>query len=421
MENLKASCQQPAARSRHIIHVDMDAYFASIEQRDMPLYRKKPLVVCHTDDPVSQRGVVSTASYEARAYGIESSMSVLEAKVRCPDAVYLAGNYDKYLHNTKMILDVCKKYSDLVEVFSVDELFMDVTSTSSLFGGSVAIAKEIQNSMKRELDLSCSIGVGPNKLIAKMASEFRKPSGFTVISSEELPDVIAPLPIRKMVGVGRRMARHLDSIGVRTIGELAEVPVDYLEKKFGVVGIALHRASLGLDNSPVLPEHQGEMIKSFGHTSALGKGTTDLKELERILLGLCEGVTRRMRKEGYGGRTIVLRLCLARMIGYTRSCSLGEFTFSTSRIFKVAKKLLRKEKRAVSRYPATLIGVSVTNLTSKEKGYQLSIFDFLDNRELALTKAVDSLKDKYGERVIVRGSLLNWKRRYHSIPKLEIK
>ncbi len=404
--------------NRQIIHIDMDAYFASIEQRDVPFYRKRPLVVCHTDDPASFRGVVSTASYEARVYGIESSMSVLEAKVRCPHAVYLAGNYDKYLHNTRRILDICKRYSDMVEVFSVDELFLDATFMR--FPPGEVIARRIQNSIKRELGLSCSIGVGPNKLIAKMASEFRKPSGFTVISSEQLPGIIAPLPVRKMVGIGRRMARRLDSIGVRTIGELAQVPVDYLEKKFGVVGIALHLASLGLDDSPVIPEHQGEGIKSFGHTSALGKGIADSRELKRILLGLCEGVTRRMRKEGYGGRTVVLRLCLARMIGYTRSRSIKEYTSSTTRVFKIARKLLEKEEKAISRYPATLIGVSVTNLVNKEKGYQLSIFDLLENRELALTKAVDSLKDKYGERVIVRGSLLNWKRRYHSIPRLEI-
>ena len=398
----------------------MDAYFASIEQRDFPIYRGKPVIVCHTDDANSLRGVVSAASYEARPYGIKSGISVFEAKRKLKEAVYLVGNYEKYLYNTKKILEICKRYSDIVEVFSVDELFIDAEKTKNIFGGTIRIGLEIKNAIEKELGLSSSIGIGPNKLTAKMASEFHKPGGFTVIFPEDLPGILAPLPVDKLVGVGERMKRHLDMIGVKTIGDLSKVSVDYLKKKFGVIGVALHYASLGKDGARVYSRQAGLEIKSFGHSSALGKGISDMDELSRLLLGLTEGVTRRMRKEKYYGRTITLRLCLARMFSISRSKTGDFFTQETKDVFPVARELLKKEKSNIKRYPPTLIGVSVSNLVNVKDGYQLSIFDFIERKDRDLTKALDSIKDKFGERAIFRASLGGWKRRYHSVPRLEI-
>jgi DNA polymerase-4 len=409
-------------KERQIIHLDMDSYFASIEQRDVSFYQGKPLVVCHTDDTSSNRGVVSSASYPARSYGIKSGMAVLEAKKLCPKGIYIKGNYDKYLYNTRKIVGICRRYSDLVEVFSIDEVFIDVTLTSHFFSSSIAAGKSIQETIKKDLGLPATIGIGPNKLVAKMATEFEKPNGFTVIKKDDLPDILAPLPVGKIVRVGRRTENYLNSIGVRTIGDFSKVPVKILEKKYGIVGFFLHQASLGIDYSPVLPSESTLRIKSFGHSSSLGSGCRNLPKLKIILLDLCEGATRRMRKEGYRGRTVTLRLCFERLFSINRSYSLGELTDLTNRVYSVAAQMLEKEKNIFNKYRATLIGVSVTNLVNdKFEGRQFSIFDLLNKREFDLTRAVDLIKNKYGERIIVRGSVLNKEKQFYGIPRIEIR
>ncbi len=421
VRSTKSTSAANPAGGRQIIHLDMDSYFASIEQRDISFYQGKPLIVCHTDDTSSNRGVVSSASYPARIYGIKSGMTVLEAKKLCPKGIYIKGNYDKYLFNTRKISEICRRYSDLVEVFSIDEVFIDITPTGHFFGSPVAAGKSIQETIKKDLGLPATIGIGPNKLVAKMATEFDKPNGFTVIKKTDLPDILAPLPVKKIVGVGKRTGNYLNSIGVRTIGDLSRVPLKVLEKKYGVIGLFLHQASLGIDSSLVVPDATALKIKSFGHSSSLGSGSRDMLKIKNILLTLCEGVTRRMRKDNYRGRTVVLRLCFDRLFSISRSCSLGDLTDLTNRVYLVAVDLLEKEKRLFNKYSATLIGVSVTNLVNDElKGRQVSIFDLLNKREFDLTKAVDSIRNKYGERIIVRGSVLNREKHFYGVPRIEI-
>jgi len=260
------------------------------------------------------------------------------------------------------------------------------------------------------------LGVGPNKLVAKMAAELHKPGGITVIRAEDLPGIFFPLPVDKLVGVGRQMKKHLDHIGATTIGDLARLPADYLQKKFGVVGLWLKQAALGQSDDVLTTGCRagpGPVVKSFGHSSALGSGEADLDKLCQILLGLCEGVTRRMRRERYVGRTITLRLCLARMFGFTRSQTIPEAVDLTERVYPIARALLLKEAPVVAKYPPTLIGVSVSNLTHGRR--QLSIFDLLDDRDHRLAAAADQIKDKYGDRFVTRATLLNWRRRYHGV------
>lgn len=398
----------------------MDAYFASVEQRDVPMYRGRPLVVCHTDDPASLRGVVSAASYEARAHGVRAGISVLEAKKLIKNAVYIAGNYDKYLHNTRKIKEICRRFAETVEVYSVDELFIDSSETKRHFGGTTRMALDIKQTIKQELNLTASVGVGPNKLVAKMASELNKPDGFTVVYPEDLPGILAPLPVGAIVGIGRRMQRHFDAIGVKTIGDLSLVPVDYLTAKFGVVGAALHNAALGIDGSRVAERQSETVVKSFGHSHALGNGLADMKELERLLLGLTEGVARRMRKEGYYGRTVNLRLSLARMFSVSRSKTTAYFTQEARDVFPVAAVLLVREQDMIDRYPPTMIGVSVTRLVNVKDGVQLSVFDFIDRKNKDLTLAVDAVREKFGERAVFPASLKSWKRVHHSVPRLEV-
>ncbi|MHB8841558.1 MAG: DNA polymerase IV, partial [Candidatus Aquicultor sp.] len=392
--------------ARTIIHVDMDAYFASIEQRDTPIYKGRPLLVCHSDDLSSYRGVVAAASYEAREFGVKSGMSVLEAKLKLPNAVYVAGNYDKYLHNTRRLMRICERYTDLVEVYSIDEAFLDITATAHFFGSARDAAARLQQEVYERLRLTCSVGVGPSKLVAKMASEFKKPAGLMQIRPEDLPDVLLPLPVGDIPGVGSRMRKHLDAIGIKTIKHLASAPLDLLIAKFGIVGEILHRAANGIDDNPVIPTHRGTDVKSFGQSSSLGKGSTDIDYICDILLGLCDGATRRMRKDEYLGRTVSVYLCLGRMFSLSRQASLGGYTDLPKRVYNVAKDLLLKEEAPLDIYPVTKIGMSVTNLIRRDAGQQTSIFDVLDERETMLVATVDTLKNRYGERAITRCSLL---------------
>lgn len=407
-----------------MIHVDMDAYFASIEQRDAPIYRNRPLLVCHSDDLSSYRGVVAAASYEAREFGIRSGMSVLEAKLKLPRAAYVSGNYDKYLYNSRILIELCEKYSDVLEAYSIDEAFLDVTRTARFFGSAAAAARSLQEDIKSRLRLTASVGVGPNKLVAKMASELRKPAGLTVISRADLPDIFAPLPVDSIPGVGRRMRKHLDALGIKTIGHLAESPIGLMRSKFGIVGEALHRAARGLDDSPVVTTLKGIEVKSFGQSMSLGPGSTDADYILDVLLGLCDGATRRMRKDGYMGKTVVVYMCLGRLFGVSRRMSLGGYTSLPGRVFSVARKLLLEmlsERAALDVYPATKIAMSVTNLVNeKESGRQVSVFDMLDEKEANLAQAVDALKNKYGERAITRCALLGIRNRYRGVARSEI-
>jgi DNA polymerase-4 len=414
--------RRPVSRrsARTIIHVDMDAYFASVEQRDLPVYRKKPLLVCHTDDLSSYRGIVAAASYEAREFGVRAGMSVLEAKLRLPGAAYVAGNYEKYLHNTRLLIRICERYTDCLEVYSIDEAFLDITPTARFFGSAEEAAARLQGEVSQKLRLTCSVGVGPNKLVAKMASEFKKPFGLTVIRPEDLPEIFAPLPVESIPGVGRRMRKHLDAMGIRTIGQLAEVPVGLLREKFGVIGEVLHEAAFGIDDSPVIPTHKGTDVKSFGQSLSLGKGSADIDYLRDVLLGLCDGATRRMRKAGYLGGTVAVYLCLGRLFDLSRRTGLGCYTDLPGRVYGIAKDLLLRERASLDIYPATKVGVSVTNLIKREDGRQISVFDVLDERETAVTAVVDRLKDKYGEKAVTRCSLMGIRNRYKGAPRAEI-
>ncbi|MCL5292831.1 MAG: DNA polymerase IV [Actinobacteria bacterium] len=405
---------------RTIVHLDMDAYFASIEQRDFPIYRGKPLLVCHTDDIASNRGVVSAASYEAREYGVKSAMTVVEARKRCPNGIYVPGNYDRYLENTKRLIKLCGEYSDVVEVYSIDEMFLDITRTQRFFGGTEKTVLAIQRAIGKTIKLSASVGAGPNKTVAKMASELGKPGGLAVISLEDLPNAFAPLPVTDIPGIGRQNSKHLAVLGIKTIGELASSSEKLLRKKFGVIGAALRRAALGLDGSPVLQNSGRVPVKSFGHSSSLGNGTQDIERLKKDLLTLIEGATSRMRKEGYLGRTACVYLCFARLFSASRQRSLSGHTDLTGDLYPVALGLLSKELTNIARYPVTKIGFSATNLIDKDAGRQLCIYGELDGKEAAFTAAADELRDKYGSGVLIRASTMEVKNRYRAVPKSEL-
>jgi len=399
---------------RQVLHLDMDAYFASVEQRDVPFYRKRPLVVCHTSSDFCSHGVVATASYEARLWGVKAGMSVWEARTLCPHAVFVHADMPKYLYNSRLILEICSRFSHRVEPFSIDEVFVDLTPSLSRvppgperWRKAVRLAVEIKGEIRRRLGLTASVGVGPNKLVAKMASDFRKPDGLTLILPEQLPGILAPLKVDQLVGVGPRMYRHLRALGVETVGDLARTPPEVLVEKFGLVGRLLWEAAWGRDWGAVAEVGGEEEVKSFGHSLSIRGGTLDLGILENTLLGLSDAVTRRMRRSGYLGRTVVLRLRVGYALAYARSRSLEEHTDLPSPVFRTAVELLRREAASgLWVEPVTTVGVSVTQLRRREEGRQASLWDLMGEREERLTAALDALRDKYGEEVVTRASLL---------------
>ncbi|MDY6795677.1 MAG: DNA polymerase IV [Actinomycetota bacterium] len=410
---LQAADLGRTAGERCILHLDMDAYFASVEQRDVPIYRGRPLVVCHTSSDFCSHGVVATASYEARRWGIKAGMSVWEARTRCPRACFVHADIPKYLDSARRILRVCERRSHRVEVFSIDEVFLDLTRLLKARAGdgrweaALEMGRALKEDIRRELSLTASVGIGPNKLVAKMASEFQKPDGLTLVLPEQLPGILAPLAVNKLVGVGSRMRRNLGAMGIETIGDLARTPVEVLEWKFGVIGRLLWRGAWGRDDSLVGMSGQDHEVKSFGHSLSLRRGTGEVDLLENTLLGLCEAVTRRMRREGYLGRTVNLRLRVGYAMGYARAMTLGEYTDLPSPVYSAARDLLRREASSgIWLEPITTVGVSVSQLRRGEGGRQVTLWDCLDPREEKLTAALDALRDKYGEGVITRASLL---------------
>jgi len=416
MHGLLRSADQgrAAGEERCVLHLDMDAYFASVEQRDVPLYRNRPLVVCHTSSDFCSHGVVATASYEAREWGIKAGMPVWEARQRCPRASFVHADIPKYLDNARRILRICERRSHRVEVFSIDEVFTDLTAPlqshppgRERWGAALEIGKGLKGDIRRELGLTASVGIGPNKLVAKMASEFQKPDGLTLITPGQLPGIFAPLAVDKLVGVGPRMRRNLRAMGIETVGDLARAPREVLEWRFGVMGRLLWRGAWGRDDSPVGRGGEDHEVKSFGHGLSLRGGTHDLEFLENTLLGLCEAVTRRMRREGYLGRTVDLRLRVGYAMGYARAKTLEEYTDLPSPVYAAARELLRREASSgLWTEPVTTVGVSVTQLRRRHEGKQFTLWDYLDSREEKLTAALDALRDRYGEGVVTRASLL---------------
>lgn len=416
MHGLLRSADQgkPAGEGRCVLHLDMDAYFASVEQRDVPLYRNRPLIVCHTSSDFCSHGVVATASYEARRWGIKAGMSVWEARSRCPHACFVHADIPKYLDNARRILSICERRSHRVEVFSIDEAFMDLTASlqsrspgKERWEAALEVGRGLRGDIRREVGLTASVGIGPNKLVAKMASEFQKPDGLTLVTPDQLPEILAPMAVDKLVGVGRRMRRNFRAMGIETIGDLARTPLEVMEWKFGVIGRLLWRAAWGRDDSPVVRSGQSHEVKSFGHSLSLRGGTEDLDYLENTLLGLVDAVTRRMRRDGYLGRTVSLRLRVGYSMGYARARTLEEPTDLSAPLYAAARELLRREAcSGLWKEPITTVGVSVSQLRRRDEGKQMTIWDCLDPRQERLTAALDALRDRYGEGVVTRASLL---------------
>jgi DNA polymerase-4 len=384
----------PTVTQRTILHVDLDAFFAAVEQRDRPELRGRPVIV--GGDPRG-RGVVSAASYEARRFGVHSAMSLREAVRRCPDGVFLPVDGRRYQQASRDVMAILRRYTPQVEPISIDEAFMDVTGSLPLFGPGPAIAAAIRAAVREDVGLTASVGVASTKLVAKVASDLRKPDALVVVEPGDEAAFLAPLAISRLWGVGEKTATALAEYGVRTIGDLAALSPDILERRFGKHGRALGARARGVDADPV---HEGDPAKSVGHEHTFDHDTVDPEVIERTLLAMSDGVAGRLRSAGVRAGTIAVKIRDSSFRTITRQRTLPEPTDMTEPIFRVALALARPEVRGIR---VRLLGVAASNLGERE---QLGLFPSDEPRHRAAIEAADALRRRYGDTAITRGRLV---------------
>jgi DNA polymerase IV len=389
---------------RLVFHVDMDAFFASVEVMCRPKLRGKPVIVCGKP---TTRSVVAAASYPAREYGIRSGMSTVEAFRLCPHAVPVEGNPGQYIYVSLELLRIYKSFSTIVEPYSIDEAFVEMTGTEWTWDNCEEAARKIKERMRERFpDLTASIGVGPNKLIAKMCSGFNKPDGVSIVRPGEFMKVFGEKPVGEIWGVGSKTAAALSLMGVTRIRELGDFPVAMLRRRFGIMGEILHMMALGRDDTPVTPYFEGMPIKSMGHEHTLPKDTWDIAEAEKVLLRLTDQVARRMRKKGYLGNVISMRLRFTDFESIGRQKKIDFYTDEERVIYRVARDLMHQYWRPG--HAIRLVGVHCSGLVQVPEAMQTDLFRQKNqDAHRKLLAALDKIRDKFGEDSITRARLIS--------------
>jgi DNA polymerase-4 len=381
--------------SATILHVDLDAFFAAVEQRDHPEMRGKPVIV--GGGGPDDRGVVSTASYEARVFGVRSAMPLRTAGRLCPHGIFVPVDGAKYQAESRRVITILRRFTSRLEQVSIDEAFLDVAGSEALFGPPEEIARRIKVAIHEETGLTASVGVGTTKLVAKIGSDLRKPDGLVVVPPGEEAAFLAPLPVSRLWGVGPATAAALAELGVRTIGDLAALPTATLSRRFGTHGASLSERALGIDRDPV---HEPDAAKSVGHEHTFDEDTSDRETIERTLLGLADGVAWRLRGMGRQAGTVVVKVRDSGFRTVTRQAPLPEPTDMTEPIYRTALALARPEVRGKR---IRLLGITATHLDAPD---QLAMFTADEARRHHVVEAADALKRRFGERAIVRARLL---------------
>ncbi len=386
------------ASPRHIIHADMDAFYASVEQHDDPALRGLPVLV--GGSPKS-RGVVAAASYEARAFGCRSAMPMRTAARLCPQAVIVPPRFPRYRQASEQVMAIFRRVTPLVEPLSLDEAFLDVTHRVQAGTEPAAVARWLRAAVRRETGLTVSCGVAATKSVAKVASDRDKPDGLTVVAPGDERAFLAPLPIRDLWGVGPRTAERLSKAGVKTIGELAERPLPWLIERFGVRGEWFYRLARGEDDRPVSTSREA---KSISAEQTFAEDLADPEALAEVVREQAARVARRLRKAQLRSRTVQLKLRLADFTTFTRRRTLPVATDQAGPIQSAALEMLAAETGGGRRF--RLVGTGVSNLIEAEEAAQLSLFDPLPTpaRAAALRETVDALQDRYGDESVDWGA-----------------
>ncbi len=400
--------------SRAILHLDLDAFYASVEILDRPELRGKPVIVAGSE----RRGVVTAASYEARKFGVRSAMPAATAKRLCPQGVFLPNRFSRYKEASDEVFAIYRRFTPIVEPLSIDEAFLDVTGCERLFGSAEEAARKIKEAVRRETGLIVSAGVASNKFLAKIASDLGKPDGLVVVPPGEEQAFLDPLPVGKLWGVGKVTEGALSRMGIRTIGDLRRVPRDRMVRSFGAHGEHLHALSRGIDDRPVETQREA---KSIGHEETYDRDLRDRGTMRRELLSLSDRVSERLRRHGVKGRTVTLKVKYHDFVLVTRAITLAYPTDDGGTIYRCALDLLT-ETEAGPR-PVRLLGISVSKLTGAEelppegRMEQIALFGRPGTdpkpapaaqdpgKKERLNRAVDRIREKFGPRGIVPGAL----------------
>lgn len=382
---------------RQIIHVDMDAFYASVEQLDHPELRGKAVIV--GGDPKS-RGVVSAASYEVRKFGVHSAMPTAQALRLCPHAVLLPVRMERYAEVSHAIRAIFESYTPLVEPLSLDEAFLDVTDSTNLFGTAEEIGRAIKTRIKEQTHLTASVGIAPNKFLAKLASDLRKPDGFVVITEKNRQEILDPLPVGRIWGVGKVTENALSLCGIRTIGQLGRTTLAELKAVVGNAAEELLRLAQGEDDRPVEPDRQ---CKSISSEQTFATDISDSEVLLSVLMEQVEEVGRRLRRERLKARTITLKLRYGDFRTVTRSETLAEGTNVTNLLWRAAEQVFRRWQSR-SGGPLRLLGFGASGLEDERAGQQLLFPDHQQEKLKRLDQIVDRICDRYGKWAVRRGT-----------------
>lgn len=373
----------------------MDAFFASVEQQANPKLRGKPVAVIGSGG----RTVVTTRSYEARKFGVKTGMNIYEAKKLCPHIIFVVGDSEKYTHTCRELSKVYSRFTPDIEVYSIDEAFLDVTTTHHLFGGAEAIGLSIKEEVKKQFGINCTVGIAPNILMAKLASDIAKPDGLRWFKEEDIPSVLKDLPVKELWGIGPSIERRLAGLGIKTCGELGSAPAGLLRNRFGIVGETLKLMGQGICHRPLIVKEEDP--KSIGHSMTLPQDISNRKQIEAQILKLSAMVGRRARKYGFAGKKVTLTIRYPDFETFTKQTTLSEHTNITREIYNCALGILNSIRL---RDKVRLVGVSISQL-KRDDNDQMALFDHRA-KEKSILNAVDSINDKHGEFTVTWASYL---------------
>ena len=383
--------------TRSILHVDMDAFYASVEMRDNPELRGKPVIV----GGLGGRGVVAAASYEVRKYGVHSAMPMREALKRCPHAVCVKPRFERYKSASTTVFEIFHRFTPLVQGLSLDEAFLDVTHSQAALGSAESIAKQIKQLILKETELTASVGVAPNKLVAKIASDLRKPDGLVVVLPEQVTAILDPLPIRRLHGLGNKTAPLLERIGIVTLRDLRLAPDATLRSVFGKYSSQMKARAAGEDDRPVIPDYDEKQISS---ETTFDKDIVDPSQLHAELVQLADRTAARLRSQGWLSERVTVKIRRHDFKTYTRQCAVRPATQETKPLAAAAAKLLNEWIAAQPRTAIRLLGVGAGDLTAQP---QLELFSAQESKKNQhLDATLDDIRAKFGNAAVSRASSL---------------
>lgn len=381
------------SNGRSIVHLDMDAYFASVEQQSNPFLKGKPIAITGS----GSRTVIATASYEARAYGVKTGMTVHDARNLCPHLICVDGNHEKYLYSTIKIREILIRFTDRVRTYSIDEFFLDITGCKS----PLETVKNIKDTIKKEIGLSCSCGLAPNRLLAKLGSKIQKPDGLTTITAEDFAIISVEMPVDKLHGLGKKTAHFLNSLGINTIKELGDAPVNFLFTHFGFWGHILKSMGQGIDNSPVPYYWEHDEPKSMGHSYTIPVDVSDMELIKALILMLCQKVAMRLRNEKKAAFTVSLTIRYSDFSTFCYHKTVRYLVDMPHGLYNVCLKVLNE--LGTLKKSVRLLGVTATNLVDQpDQPYLIDDFE----RTERLNRAIVGINSKFGEFTIKPASLL---------------